>query len=149
MRTGKTTLLDPVSGDPSSYGQGISDLGSVLGYSFVTGATERVGEWDRRGDFQTYFVEGTAQVPTVSNQLLFNVENLIVITQVSAPSAEVGNSYIVPSPGVRLNLADLVNDVPATSSGPFYGITDLNDLGEMVGSSLDGDVYLLEPIVGP
>src|SRR5881392_1789756 len=58
---------------------------------------ERVGVWDRNGDFKTYFDETIS-----SDALLFNDNNLIVITL--APG---NNSYLVPKPGVRLNLADL------------------------------------------
>ena len=112
-RTGQVALLEPLSTDPTAWGVDINNRGQVLGYSFVCGGIERIGVWDRRGEFQTYFVEGTDEVPTISNKLLFNDNNLIVITSVSSPDAEAGrNSYLVPRPGTRLNLADLVDDLP-------------------------------------
>ena len=86
----------------------INSRGQVLGYSFVCAGVERVGVWNRRGEFKSFFVEGTEEFPTVSNKLLFNNDNLIVITSVSRPDSEAfTNSYLVPRPGVRLNVADL------------------------------------------
>jgi hypothetical protein len=107
--TGTVTRLDPLPIEPLAWGLGINARGDVLGYSFVSGQTERIGIWDRQGRFQTYFVEGTAEFPTVSNQLLFNDDNLIAITQTTD-----GNSYIVPEPGVRLSLGDITDNLPTT-----------------------------------
>ncbi len=77
----------------------LNDKGDVLGYSFFFGGTERIGVWDKTGQFKTYFVEGTPEFPTISNNLLFNDEGLIVITAVSAQEAEKGLSYVVQKPG--------------------------------------------------
>ncbi len=117
------TKLDPVDGDPESWGMAINLRGDVLGYSFVSGGRERIGVW-RGQTFQPYFVEGTPEFPTISNRLLWNRRGLIVITATND-----GNSYLVPRPGVRLRLADLVN-------GPLPRVTQivgLNDRGDLVG----------------
>jgi hypothetical protein len=51
--------------------------------------------WDRTGLFTPYFVEGTPQIPTVSNTLVFNDNNVIVISNISTGER---TSYIVPRP---------------------------------------------------
>lgn len=147
-RTGKTTQLDPFPTEPEAWALDINNRGDVLGYSFVPGGLERVGVWDRRSHFKTYFVEGTPEFPTISNHLLFNDNNLIVITRVSSPASEAfKNSYLVPKPGVRLNLADLVENLPVGLNPGF--ILDINNHGDMIGFDLFGSgVFLLERIGG-
>ena len=145
-RTGKTTLLDPLPTEPNSWDLGINNRGDVLGYSFISGGLERIGVWDKKGEFNTYFVEGTPEFPTVSNSLLFNDNNLIVITEVTIPDR--GNSYLVPKPGVRLNLADLVENLPSGQNVAY--ILDMNNPGNMIGFSAIKfnitDMFLLERI---
>jgi hypothetical protein len=110
----------------------------------VPGGIERIGVWDRHGEFKTYFVEGIPEFPTISNRLLFNENNLIVVTFVSSPTSErFKNSYLLPKPGVRLNLADLVENLPSGADLGF--ILDLNDHGNMIGLGSLG-AYLLERI---
>lgn len=116
------TLLDPLSTESHAWGLGINPLGDVLGYSFEFGATERIGFW-RGTTFRTRFVEGTDEFPTVSNKLLWNDRGLIVVTLTSDL-----NSYLVPSRGVRLNLADLADRLP-----PWTNIVDVNNGGDLVG----------------
>ena len=107
-RTHDTTLLYPIDGDPLAWAQGINQSGDVLGYSFVNNGQERIGVWDRQGKFEVYFTEGNAQFPTISNHVLFNEQDLIVITWNSD-----NTSYLVPEPGVRLDLADLTDNLPS------------------------------------
>jgi hypothetical protein len=140
--TRTSTVLDPLPTESSSWGLGINDRLDVLGYSFDPGATERVGVWDIRNNFHQYAVEGTAKIPTISNRLLFNEQNLIVITRVSAPTTDVGKSFIVPRPGVRLNVADLVDNPPA-EDGPFYYVTAENNRGSIIGLGLTGTSFFL------
>lgn len=128
-RTGEATLLNPLPSEPHSWGMGINSRGEVLGYSLF-GSLERIGTWDKQGNFKTYFTEGTPEFPTISNRLLFNDNNLIVITSVFDPAAELGSSYLIPRPGVRLNLADLVQNLPA---GENLFISDINNHGDMIG----------------
>jgi hypothetical protein len=117
------TVLDPIRGDPQSEGQGINRRGDVLGYSYTGGGLERIGVW-RGKTFQTYFTEGTAEFPTVSNTLLWNRDGLIVITGGHVDL----NSYLVPRPGVRMKLADLSDALPAWTS-----IRGINSRGDLIG----------------
>lgn len=141
--TGASTLLAPQPTESNSWGLGINDESDVVGYSFNFGSTERIGVWDPRGDFHTYFVEGTLQVPTISNSLLFNNDNQVIITFVANSAPDYGTSYLLPRPGTRLNLTDLVEN-PPTNFGAFGDVTAENDRGSLVGSGLDGTDFLLE-----
>ena len=140
-RTRDAMLLNPLSTEPLAWSLDINNRGDVLGYSFVSGGLERIGVWDRKGKFKTYFVEGTPEFPTISNDLLFNDNNLIVITFVTSPASERGNSYLVPQPGIRLNIADLVENLPEGQDLGF--IVDINNHGSMIGFGSQGN-FLLE-----
>ena len=150
-RTGVATLLHPLPTEPHSLAMSINNRGDVLGYSLffndIERGIERIGVWDKEGIFHTYFVEGTPEFPTISNDLKFNDNNLIVITQVSSPASESGSSYLVPSPGVRLNLADLVADMPP-EHGSLWGVGAINNKRNMIGSTFSPDFssfnFLLE-----
>ena len=145
-RTGEATLLNPLPTEPHAWGVGINSRGDVLGWSFVFGRLERIGVWDHDAVFQTYFVEGTPQYPTVSNQLAFNDHNQIVISRTEEPSAYLKHSYLVPKPGVRLNLADLVGDLP--SGANLSVVQAINNHGDMIGFDFfgSGDDFLLERV---
>jgi len=137
--TGKLTLLDPLATEPSSWGLKINNQNEVLGYSFIGGALERIGVW--KGDeFSTSFVEGTPQFPTVSNRLLWNNHGLIVITYASNDTT----SYLVPKPGIRLNLAELVDGLPTGID--LYFISDINERGDLIGFDLNGGAFILERV---
>lgn len=133
-RSGELMLLHPLPTELESWGLGINDRGEVLGYSFVASGVERIGIWDRSGRFSSYFVEGTPEVPTISNALLFNARNDIVITRVSSPAEEVGVSYLVTRPGQRQSINDMVRgEVPAELGEIAWWIFDINDRGSMIG----------------
>ena len=102
----------------------------MLGYSFDPFADEVIGVWRNRpgNPFETYFVEATLEIPTISDELLWNEHGLIVITFTNDDA-----SYIVPRPGVRINLADITDHLPA---GRRTVITDLNDSGDLLGIQL-------------
>ena len=102
-RTQTLTLLEPIGGDPNSWGMGLDQQGEVLGYSFFFSEQERIGKWNKKDRFETFFVEGTPEVPPVSNQLIWNDKEFVVVSD-----ADDSNTYVIPRPGVRLNLADLV-----------------------------------------
>jgi hypothetical protein len=121
---GPKQVLDPLPTEPDSWGQGINGRGDVLGYSFVPGGLERIGYWHDT-TFVTSFVEGTPQYPTVSNALLWNESGLIVITA----DRRKGQSFIVPRPGLRLNLADLTT----TALPAFTTMVDVNEVGDVLG----------------
>lgn len=145
-RSGKTTQLNPLQTEPDAWALDINNRGDVLGYSFVDGGIERIGIWDRHAEFKTYFIEGTSEVPTISNRLVFNDNNLIVITNVSRPPSEKGNSYLVPKPDVRLRLADLVENLPSQQNTDY--VIDINNHGDMIGYSIEDfnikGIFLLE-----
>jgi len=111
---------------------GINNHGDVLGYSFEFGGIERIGVWNKSGKFQTYFVQGIPEFPTISNALRFNDHNLIAITDVSNPPNERGNTYLVPKPGMRINLADQVTGAPP---GLFLYVQRINNHGNILGSA--------------
>jgi hypothetical protein len=126
-KNGESSVLAPQPTEPHSWGQGIHDNGDVLGYSFVGGGLERIGVWDNKNVFTTYFVEGTPEFPTVSNKLLWNQSNFIVITDAGRNDL---NSYIVPKPGVRIKLADAVE---GGALPPWTLIMGVNDRGDLTG----------------
>jgi hypothetical protein len=143
-RTGQTTVFEPVETDTQTWGLDINNDGGILGYSFRFSGIERIGVWDRDGNFKPYFVEGTPEFPTISNALVFNDNNLIVISRVRRPAAEANNSYLVPEPGIRLNLADLVLNLP--EGVKLYEVTAINNAGDILGVAWDGTSFLLERI---
>ena len=128
-RTQTTTILDPVSPDPHSWGMAINNQGEVLGYSFIFNGVERIGKWTRKGTFETLFTEGTPELPTISNELMWNEDELVVVSDTLDL-----NTYLIPRPGVRVNLQDLVGDatVPTTLIG-----LDINKGGDFLAFSID------------
>jgi hypothetical protein len=121
--------------DPNSWGLGINRLGEVLGYSFEFDGIERIGKWNRRNEFEVSFIEGTPRFPTISNSLLWNEQGLIVVSATTD-----GNTYLIPSPGVRLNLANLVKNGPAP---PSLQALAVNQRGDIIAASLvDGSAFL-------
>jgi hypothetical protein len=136
-RTETTTILDPVPPDPHSWGLGINRHGEVLGYSFVFNGIERIGKWNRENEFETHFIEGIPEFPTISNRLVWNEDGLIVISQTTD-----GNTYLVPEPGIRLDLADLVVDGEAPSS---LFVLQLNQRADFLAFGLaEGTSYLFQ-----
>jgi hypothetical protein len=134
-RTQTTTILEPVAGDPHSWGLGINRQGDVLGYSFTFDGVERIGNWNREEEFETHFVEGTPEFPTISNELIWNEGGVIVVSLTTDE-----NTYVIPTPGVRLNLQDHVGDavVPSTLLA-----LDINDRADFFATSLfEGTSFL-------
>ena len=94
------------------------------------------------GSSTTYFYETTN-----SSKLRFNDNNLIVITEVTSPASDAQNSYLVPRPGVRLNLADLVDNLPVGLK--LWFVAGINNHGDMIGDGLQPSefpAFLLERI---
>jgi hypothetical protein len=124
-RTGTTT-------EPEAWALGINSRGDVVGYSFFFGGLERIGVWDRQGNFTTYFVEGTQAFPTVSNSLRINGSNTIVITFLSFHTAPPPyTSYLVPRPGVRLDLRDITSAFPEGYTAPSI-VAGINSSGDLM-----------------
>ena len=139
-RTKQATILAPQPTEPDSWALDINNHDEVLGYSFETDGIERIGIWDRHNRFKTYFVEGTTEYPTISNNLEFNDNNLIVISSISSPVEERFHSYLVPKPGVRIDLESIVKNKPDGTAG-ITSIMQMNDRGDMIGYTLD-DKYI-------
>ena len=135
--SGPKVFLNPLPTEASSWGMGINNRGDVLGYSFHPGALERIGVWRGR-KFYTYFVEGVAPYPTVSNRLLWNELGVIVITRVTSGSDQ-GNSYLVPGPGVRIKLSDVTDRFTR-----WTDMTDVNNKGDMIGFGGNGPYFQTE-----
>jgi hypothetical protein len=137
-RTQTTTILQPVPPDPVSFGLAINRQGEVLGFSFdFDGIVQRTGKWNRRNEFETSLIGGSGNpaFPTIINSVTWNEQGLIVASATSD-----GNTYLIPSPGVRLNLADLVKNGPAPS--PLQ-VLAVNDHADLVAASLaDGSAFL-------
>ena len=144
-RTATSTPLPPFAGDPTDVNvliEGINAGGDVLGYSFTDFASpayhERVGIWGRSGVFQSYFFE------TINTSMLvFNDRDEIVITESSD-----GESYLVPAPGTRLDLASLTSNVPAGVQLSF--VVSIDNAGNIAGFAVDANSdffpFLLVPL---
>jgi hypothetical protein len=127
-------LLEPVAGDPDSWGLGLNHQGEVLGYSFFFSAQERIGKWNKQGEFQTSFIEGTPEFPTVSNQLIWNKHEFIVVSDTND-----GNTYVIPQPGVRLDVAGLVDGAVVP---PLFAYS-IDSAGDFLAQTLDDFTYRL------
>ena len=136
-RAQTTTILQPVAPDPESWGFALNRQGEVLGTSFnFDGTIQRIGKWNRKNEFETSLIGGTAnpEFPVITNNLNWNERGLIVLS-----NTDDGNAYLVPSPGVRLNLADLVKNGPVAS---FLQVIDVNERADIVASGGEGMVFL-------
>jgi hypothetical protein len=125
---GEPLVLDPLPTDSQSTSFAINNRGDILGVSnvFLGDPTRsHYGVWDRNGNFKTYF-EGTTYFA------LFNGRNLIVLTENLDTDF---NSYLVPRPGVRLNLESLL-DNPTSVEAPLAQVIDINNRGDMIGYGL-------------
>jgi hypothetical protein len=135
-RTQTETILEPVPPDQFSWGLGINRQGEVLGYSFLDfEGVHRIGKWNRDDQFQVSVIEGVPSFPTISSGLIWNEQGLIIESATTD-----GNVYLIPSPGVRLNLADLVKGDHVPS--PLQA-TAVNQRADILTISLaDGSSFL-------
>lgn len=116
---GEPELLDPLTTDNASSSLGINNSGNVLGISGDDLTKIHIGIWDRKGNFKPY-IEG------VCCTALFNDKNLIVVT------GDPDKNYLVPSPGVLLNVEDLLVN-PADLDTQLSNVVDINNNGDMIG----------------
>lgn len=122
-------LLNPLPTDNNTVSSAINNAGNVLGLSYSSSNDiyhQHIGVSDRRGQFKSYF-EG------FGGSVLFNDSNLIVQTRNFDHI-----SYILPKPGVRLNLMNLVDNPADVSVYGLFTVTDINNRGDMVGYSYGG-----------
>lgn len=128
---GEPQLLDPLKTDTDSTSFGINNSGYIIGQSnvFLGDPTKNhYGIWDQKGNFKSYF-EG------INYFALFNDKNLIVLTQNFDTD---NNSYLVPRPGVRLNIEDLL-DNPTEMEVELAAVVDINNRGDMTGYGCNVD----------
>ena len=78
-------------------------------------------------DATAFRASASPAFPVIANSVTWNEQGLIVV---SATSDE--NTYLVPSPGVRLNLADLVKNANAPSS---LQVIAVNNHADIVGAA--------------
>jgi len=126
-------VLDPVRGDVDATSSAINGSGHVLGLSnsiFVNPSSNHYGIWDRQGRFRTYF-QGE-----VFYESRFNDAQLIVLTGNLDTDL---NSYIIPRPGIRLNVKNLITNQSSTEA-PLSYVADINNHGDMIGQG-----YCVEP----
>jgi hypothetical protein len=144
LRTGKTNLLKPLAKDNESEVFAINNRNHVLGISRnLKVGFQRIGLWDRAGKFHTYFVEN---IPVSETLLFFNNKGLIVASG-NTGTFFVDTQYIdlVPKPGVRLKISNLVVNPPTLPGGiPFISrIIDINNRGDMIGENSQENFILL------
>jgi hypothetical protein len=127
---GEPFVLDPLPTDSDSYPFGINSSGYILGSSNGGDPTKTtIGVWDKKGHFKTYF-EG------INYFAFFNDQKLLVLTQNFDTDF---NSYLVPEPGVRVNVEDLV-DNPSSVEAPLAQVVGINNHGDMIGYGLCNDI---------
>jgi hypothetical protein len=103
---------------------GISEDGTIGVMAFnIPGTAASYGLWDEKGKFTKYF-EGAIY------QTVLSEKNWIVLT--ASDDATDVDSYIVPRPGQRKNLEDLI-DNPEDLEGPLSQILAINRRGDMLG----------------
>jgi hypothetical protein len=121
---------------------GINNRGFVVGYSYTLDndfnyiGDRHIGLWDRKGHFFKYSTENR----NASGYLVFNDNNVIVITQFQDESTT--SSYLVPKPGVRLDFEKLTVNLPTGVKLSFIGT--INNTGHMFGYDANNKPFLLE-----
>jgi hypothetical protein len=135
-------LLAPLPSDNYSNATGINDKGNTVGTSYPSlGNSTKIhhGIWDQHGNFELYY-EGDYYFGFINN------DNLIVLSQNFSND---NNSYLLPSPGVLLNLEDLINNRSEVEA-PLVQVTDLNNRGDIIGRGACQDLpcpkFLLQRI---
>jgi hypothetical protein len=137
-KTGKAMILQPFRGDNSSWGLGINNRGFVVGFSILSDNDFRnIGVWDRKGHFFKYLTE---DLNSFGGYLILNDNNVIVITQVGNDGND--TSYLVPKPGVRLDIEKLVVNLPTGVKLSYIGT--INNRGDMFGYDANNKPFLLK-----
>jgi hypothetical protein len=142
----KSEYLNPIQDDQESSALDINNLGNVLGFSgnYVAPCNKRIGIWDWKGNFKTYYENSTYYYFGA----IFNDNNLIVLTFGDDGNGGLDlDGYLVPKPGVRLNLRDLFDNPTDVELATYFNhITDMNNRGDIVGYT-DESGYLLQRVL--
>lgn len=141
--TGRTQIFEPLAGDSASWASDINDFEDISGFSFGA-AAEHVGVFSiQTGRFDTYFTEGTPDVPTIGNVVnVSNARSPLVVT-----SFREGRSYVIPKKGARIPLSALVDGDPATQ-GSNYQVAGINNFNAMVGNTDLVGAFLIKSKIG-
>ncbi len=139
-------LLKPKATDTDSVAFDINNEGNVFGFSYNPDGIQHVGLWQKNAGkwaFKTYFTQGIANFPTISNFMVANDKSQMVIN-VTSPVSEQRKSYIITEPGKRLDLNEITKNIPNGDDlcSPDY----INRNGDMTGFSCRGDEYFLKKI---
>jgi hypothetical protein len=134
-RTGARAPLAGMDCDLTTLGFGIDQQGNILGYSFSGGSEEHIGIWNEANAFSTLFTEGTAEFPTRSAQLTWNEHGLVFVSRTTDE-----RTYVIANPGVRVDLATLVE----TSNAPTrLVVLSVNERGDFLAFSFPYRTYHL------
>lgn len=115
------TDLNPLAGTfPKVFS--IHDNGDILGYSLTIAGPNHIGVW--KGKVFSDYVSVNSNDIRI---LLWNESGLIVETYATYPPSDYGG-FLIPKPGKRLKLADLVPGLPN-----WTDILDVNERGDLVG----------------
>lgn len=137
---GEPQELDPLPTDTVTLSMDLDKYGNILGRSEdITNQTKpkHYGIWDRNGKFKTYYENA------LNYEAEFNDNKLIVLTRNYNTDF---NSYLVPRPGVRLNVADLV-DNPSAEVADLADVVDINNRGDMIGYRICFDLPCPPPFL--
>ena len=99
----------------------------MLGYSFVFDGIERIGVWKRDGSFDTYFEQGKAEYPTISNRLLWSESVLGVGVLLFGLGLGWNLSFVAAT-------AELADRTAPAERGKLLGLNDL--LAALLGAGL-------------
>jgi hypothetical protein len=132
-RTGERAPLAGMDCDLTTRAFGIDQQGNVLGYSFSAGSEEHIGIWNEANAFSTLFTEGTAEFPTRSSQLTWNEDGLVFVSRTTDE-----RTYLIPKPGVRIDLATLVDTCNAPGR---LVVLSVNERGDFLAFSFPYRTY--------
>jgi uncharacterized membrane protein len=140
---GKAELLEPALLDTYTRATGINNRGNVFGYSSAAESPSggrpytHFVMWDREGHIQTYYQSQDIR----SSSIVFNDKNQVVVT--TRTYCDCYESYLVPAPGIVLNVRNLVENYPENAGSYFLRIRGINNNGDMIGPN-----FLLQRIDG-
>lgn len=122
-RTQTKTLLPVVPCDADTFAFGINQQGDILGYSQTIDGVQHVATWNAANEISVLFTQGNVDSPTVSRRLVWNESGLVVLSDTSD-----FETYLLPAPGVRVDLASLVDGVDTT----FLSVSEVNERGDFL-----------------
>lgn len=136
-RSQTMTILAPAAGYPHSWGLGIDRQGEVLGLSFEFNGVQSLGTWDRRSRFEVLYTQGTPEDPVRVSPVVWNDRGLIVATDVLSDAM-----YVIPRPGLRLDLDELLTNGPVPPGAYGYAVNQRGDF--LVWSSTEETAWLYQ-----